>query len=215
MMKRLLAEMKTQFGSLAAKMDAEHEMIARMMASEERMMAKWDSSLGEVKAYEKTTKAFLEKKEPAPEETEAVAEPQEVPEGATDEETIEAAKDRSRNLRLALGYRGQLKTRTKHDGGSRQECAAAVVGRPTRRTAPAMHKGHVRKGPGKKCRRSGIRGQSKASRDVKRRRTRPGCNSGIKDRGMKQRPHLGRGNTFIEALGQTFKLEVVERTVGS
>jgi hypothetical protein len=36
-----------------------------------------------------------------------------------------------------------LKTRTKHDGGCRQECAAAVW-RPTRRTVPAMRKGGLR-----------------------------------------------------------------------
>jgi hypothetical protein len=64
------------------------------------------------------------------------------------EETIGAAKDRSRDLRLAIGCREKLKTQTKRDGGSRQECASAV-GRPTRRAIPAMRKGGLRKGPGR------------------------------------------------------------------
>jgi hypothetical protein len=92
----------------------------------------------------------LEKKEPAPEETKVVAEPQEVPERETDEETLGATDDLSRDLRLAVGYRGQLRTRTKRDGLVRQEYAA--VGRPTLRTVPATGKGGLRKGPGKKCR---------------------------------------------------------------
>jgi hypothetical protein len=117
------------------------------------------------------TRACLEKKEPTPEETETVAEePREVPEGATDEEEFGVTDDRSRDLCLAIGCRGQLKTRTKHDGGSRQECAAAV-GRPTRRTVPAMRKGPVRKGLGQKCRRSDIKGRGKAFRSGKRGRT--------------------------------------------
>jgi hypothetical protein len=49
----------------------------------------------------------------------------------------------------------------------------------------------------------------------KRRWTQPRCNTGMKERVMKQRPHLGTGKTFIEDLGQNFGLEVVERTVGS
>jgi hypothetical protein len=41
-----------------------------------------------------------------------VEEPQEVPEEATDAEAIGAAKDRSRDLRLAVGCHGQLKMQT-------------------------------------------------------------------------------------------------------
>jgi hypothetical protein len=104
MLERLLADQ----AEMKAKIDAEHEMMDKMMASQERMMAKWDSHLGNVEACEEKTEACLEKKEPTP------------------EETIGAAKDRSRDLRLDVGCRGQLKTRTKHDGGCRQECAAAV-----------------------------------------------------------------------------------------
>jgi hypothetical protein len=62
-----------------------------------------------------------------------VAESQEVPKGATDEEMIRATKDRSMDLRLAIGCRRQLKTRTKCNGGSCQECGAAAR-RPTRHT---------------------------------------------------------------------------------
>jgi hypothetical protein len=181
----------------------EHERDAvehERKAYHEEMRAKMDAWLGGVKH------ACLEKKESTPEETEVVAKSQEVPEGATDEETIGAAKDRSRDLCLSVGCRGRLKTRTKRNGWPRQKFAA-TVGRPIRRTVPAMHKGHVRKGPGKKYR-SGIRvpgrtlGSRMAGRSLKkrltkvnvrgtpegqtsekRRLTRPECKNGIRDRG--------------------------------
>jgi hypothetical protein len=114
--------------------------------------------------------------EPAPEMPEAVAETEKVPEGATGEEAIEVNEDRSRNLRQAVGYRGRLRTRTKRDGRLRQECAA-TIGRPTRRAVPAIRKGRLRKKPGRMCRRSFVRGPGKTSgsrienRGLKRRRT--------------------------------------------
>jgi hypothetical protein len=74
-----------------------------------------------------------------------MAEPEEVPERATDEETIGAAKDQSGDLRLAVGCRGCLKTWTKRNGQLRQECAA-TIGWPTRRFVPAIRKGGLRKG---------------------------------------------------------------------
>jgi hypothetical protein len=176
---------------LLAKMD-------KMMASQERKMAKWDSHLGKGEACEEKTEACMDKKEPTPEETEPVAEPQEIPEGATDEETIGAMEDRSRDLRLAVGCRGQLKTRIKCDGGSWQECAATVR-RPTRCTVPAMCKGHVHKGPGKKCRRSGIRGRAKAVRNGKK--------------GMIGKRHLERRKALYAAVEPTLGPEVVRIVV--
>jgi hypothetical protein len=83
MMESLLAEMKTQFGSLTARMDANHE---GMMAGLKRLNATADTWLEKMEAC-------LEKKEPTPEETEAVEKSQEVPKGETDEEMIGAAKD--------------------------------------------------------------------------------------------------------------------------
>jgi phage terminase small subunit len=71
------------------------EMRANMDAYYEGMIVIIKECLGRTEA----------KKESAPEETEAVAEPQEVPEGATDEEAIGVTEDRSRNLRLAVGCR--------------------------------------------------------------------------------------------------------------
>jgi hypothetical protein len=101
-------------------------------------------------------------------------------------------------------FTGRLKTRTKHDGRLRQECAA-TVGRLTRRFVPALHKGGLRKGPGKKFRgsirrpgrtfHSRIDGRSlkqwqtknkvvqetpEGRTDEKRRWTCPECNSGIR-----------------------------------
>jgi hypothetical protein len=149
------------------------------------------------------THAYLEK-EPTPEETEAVEGPQEVPEGATGEEAIGAAKDRAGEQRLAVRRHRQRKKRAQVNGGPRQK-VAAFRGRFTRRAIPALLKGHVREGP-RRNRRSGVRGSGKTSRsridgrnlkqrqikgnvardspegrmDEKRRRTRPECNNGIR-----------------------------------
>jgi hypothetical protein len=117
---------------------------------------KKDACLGETKACPVKTPTRLEEEESAPEEPKAVAETEEVPEGATDEEAIGVTEDRSGSLRLAVRCCGRLKTRTKRDGPLRQDCAA-TIGRPTHRFVPALHKGGLRKGPGKKCR-SGIKG---------------------------------------------------------
>jgi hypothetical protein len=75
------------------------QVMELLKAFEDRMMAKMD-------AWLEKTDACLEKEEPAPEEPKAVAETEEVPEGATDEEAIGVTEDRSRNLRLAVGCRG-------------------------------------------------------------------------------------------------------------
>jgi hypothetical protein len=191
------------------KLDAWIESIKTEMKANHRNM---DACLGETKALPETaeacrvkTHACLEEEEkPAPEETEVVAKPQEVPEGATEQETIGVIEDRSGNLRLAVRCRGRLKTRTKCDGRLRQDCAA-TVGRPTRRFVPALRKGGLRKGPGKKWR-SGIKGPGRTlgnrmgGRSLKKRRTkfnvvqgtpkdrtyekrqrsRPECNDGIR-----------------------------------
>jgi hypothetical protein len=155
----MMARMEAKMEANQQKMDAIEQ---RMMAKMDAMQATMDSQLeetmaclGETKASSETTESCEgeshacplkteAEKESAPEDTGAVAEPQEVPEGATDEETIGATEDRSRDLRLAVGCRRQLKTRTKPDDRLRQECAAAV-GRPTRRSVPAMRKGGLRR----------------------------------------------------------------------
>jgi hypothetical protein len=147
----------------------------------------------------------LEEEEQTPKETEAVEEPQDVPIGATDEEVIRANEDRTGEQRPAVKRHKQRKKRAQVDGEPRQKFAA-FYGCFTRRAVPALHKGHVRRGPGKRCRRSGIRGPGKTFRsridgrrlkqrqtqvnmaretpegwtDEKRRRTRPECNSGIR-----------------------------------
>jgi hypothetical protein len=123
------------------------------------LMAKWNSManawLGE--SQEALKGVIKMEEEPAPEETEVVAETEEFSEGATGEEAIGTAKERSRDRRLAVRCRGLLKTRTKCDGRVRQDCAP-TVGRPTRRFVPALRKGGLHRGPGKKCR-SGTGGQ--------------------------------------------------------
>jgi hypothetical protein len=113
----------------------------------------------------KTRACLEEEKKPVPEETEAVAESREVPEGATYEETSGGTEDQTGEQRLAVRRHRQQKKRAQVDDGPRQKFATAR-GRFTRLVVPAMRKGHVRRGPGKKCH-SSIRGQSKASRTGK------------------------------------------------
>jgi hypothetical protein len=166
------------------------------------MMAKMDAWLGK-------TEAFLEEKKSAPEETEAVAESREVPKGATDEEAFGATEDRTGEQRLAVRRHRQRKKRAQGNGGPRQKFAA-TVGRPTRRFVPALHKGGLRKGPGKECRsgirrpgrtfRSRIDGRSLKQRQIKGnvvretpegqaynkgRLTCPECNNSIRGRGAR------------------------------
>jgi hypothetical protein len=150
--------------------------------------------------------AWLEgEKESTPKETDAVEEPQVVLEGATDEKEFGATEDRAGELRLAARRRRQRKKLAQVNGEPRQRFAANR-GRFTRYAVPALRKGHVRRGPGKRCRSSGVRGPGKTFRsridgrrlkqrqtqvnmaretpegrtDEKRRRTRPECNSGIR-----------------------------------
>jgi hypothetical protein len=124
-MEQIMELLKANKAELEAQREAHHK---EMMAGLERLKA--------------MASTCLEKKETSPEETEAMVESQEIPEGATGEETIGATEDRSRDLRLAVGCRGQLKTRARCDGRSQQECAAAI-GQPTRCTVPAIHRGRV------------------------------------------------------------------------
>jgi peptidoglycan hydrolase CwlO-like protein len=142
MLEHLMIEMKVQIGGLASKMEANQEKMDAKMdkltdGQEELSMSKTDTTLmtaemkaeinawvGEMKALRGVTHACLEEEEkPAPEKTEIVAKPHEVPEGATEQDTIGVTEDRSRDLHLAAGCRGRLKTWTKHDGPLRQECA--------------------------------------------------------------------------------------------
>jgi hypothetical protein len=114
----LLREMQAEFRATPP------EMKAKWDATADRVMAKWDSRLGEVKACEGTTKVFRkamegceerteacleEEKEPALEEPKAVAEPGEVPEGATVEETSGGTEDRTGEQRLAVRRHRQWK----------------------------------------------------------------------------------------------------------
>jgi hypothetical protein len=247
-MKEWMTKMMAKMDSNQERTDAaqremkasQEEMMAKMETSEERT----DASLEEMKAIirsgqeemikaitgacreameacEGVTHACLEEKEPAPEETGVVSEPQEVPEGATDAETIGATENRSRDLRLAVGCRRKLKTWTKRDGRVRRE-HAATIGWPTHRTVPVIRKGGLRRGPSKKCLRSGIRGPGrtlgsrmtdrglkkcrtkvnvirgtpKGRTCEKRRRTRPEGNNGIRDRGAKEHLLLKKERTL-------------------
>jgi hypothetical protein len=146
--------------------------------------ASWESIEArevKVKALPETTEAcpgvthacLVEKKEPTPEETEAVAVTEEVPERATEQETGQAAEERTGELRLAVRRRRQRRKRAQENGGPRHKFAD-FRGRVTRRAVPALLKGHVRKGP-RRNRRSGVSGPGKTS------------GSRIENRGLRER----------------------------
>jgi hypothetical protein len=121
------------------------EMIkAEMKAKHQKMMAKMDAWLGETKsspgameACEERTEACLEEeKEPAPEETEAVAEARKVPEGATDEETRGGTEDRTGEQRLAVRRHSQQKKRAQVNNGPGRSLPPPADGLPA---APSLH----------------------------------------------------------------------------
>jgi hypothetical protein len=219
------------------KLDAWIESIKTKMKANHQ---KVESCLGEVKSLPETTKAcehvmhacLVERKESAPEEPKAMAETEEVPEGATDEEAIGVTEDQSRNLRLAVRCRGRLKTRTKCDGRLRQGCAA-TVGWPTRRFVPALRKGGLRKGPGKKCH-NGIKGLGKTSgsrmedgglkqqrfkdnvvRGSHKERMRPVFENGIRNQGTRKSILRTNGRRVSEAFWHKFKTKAVKIAVVS
>jgi hypothetical protein len=171
------------------------------------LMAKWTAMADAwLEKSQEALKGVMEmEEEPAPEETEVVAETKEVPEGAMGEEAIGAAKDRSRDRRLAVRCRGRLKTQTKCDGRVRQDCAA-TIGQPTRRFVPALCKGGLRRGPGKKCRsgtgqkcrRSTIKGLGKTS------------GNRVRGRIMKRDQRLETKRTHRDATRQDQRLEIVK-----
>jgi hypothetical protein len=177
------AEAKREREANKAESMANHLMIeAEMKATQHEIKAHHKEMIAKMDAWRGVTPACLEEEEPAPEEPMAVTEMAEVPEGATDEEAIRVAEDRSRDLRRAIRCRRCLKTRTKCNGRLRQDCAVAV-GRPTRRFIPVLRKGGLRKGPGKKCR-SGTGGQKCPRIGIRG----PGSASGsrMEDGGLKQ-----------------------------
>jgi hypothetical protein len=160
--------MKEWMAKMEAIMDTHYKEMRAIRGS---CLEKMKASPETTEACPMKTRACLGEKESTPEETEVVVEPHEVPKGAMDEETIGATEDECEDLCLAVGCRRQLKMRTKRDGRLRQECAATIRWL-TRHTVPAMRKGGLGKGLGKKCC-SDIRGKTSGSR--------------IENRGLKQR----------------------------
>jgi hypothetical protein len=164
---RMTARMEAKIVCRQEKMDAlEHKMLAKMETTQHEIKAHHEEMMAKMDAWRGVMPACLEEEEPAPEGTEVVVKSQEVPEGVTDKEAIGVTEDRSRNLRLAVGCRERLKTRAKRDGRVRQ-VYAATIGQPTRCFVPALCKGGLRRGPGKKCP-HGSKGQNKAFRIGKR-----------------------------------------------
>jgi hypothetical protein len=203
------AERKADKEEMMARMDNNKEEMIKAITgtsreSTEACDGKTKALLETTEAYPEVTHACLEEeKESTPKETDAVEEPQVVPEGATDEEKFGATEDRTGELRLVVRRHRQRKKWAQENGGPWQKFAAFRRWF-THRGVPALLKGHVRKGPRKNCR-SSVRGPGKTSRSridgrslkqwqikgnvergtprgrtcERKRRTRPECNSGI------------------------------------
>jgi hypothetical protein len=182
MMEHLVTWLEAQIGSLTSRMEADkeesraekkadkeerkadkEELMVRMNSNQE----KTETAINSLQSCLGGTGACLqEEEELTPKETDSVEEPQVVPEGAAVEDKFGATEDRAGDPRLAVRRHRERKKRAQVNGGPRQKFAA-FHGRVTRRAVPAVRKGHVRKEPGKKCH-SGLRGQTKASRNGKR-----------------------------------------------
>jgi hypothetical protein len=143
------------------KMDAnQHNMEATIRGGQKKTIKSITGACQEAtEPCEGVTHACLEKKEQAPEETEAMEKSWEVPEGAVDKEEFGATEDRAGELRLAVRRHRQWKKRAQENGGPRQKFAD-FHGWFTHRAIPALLKGHVRKGPSRN-RRSSVRGPGK------------------------------------------------------
>jgi hypothetical protein len=136
------------------------ERLAKMKATWKKGNEEWNKTYMGIgrkstETCEGNTEAFLEKGS-APEEPESVAEPKEVPESATEQETGQATEDRNGELRLAVRRHRQWKKRAQENGGPRQKFAA-FHRRVTCRAVPALIKGP------KRNRRSGVKGLGKTS----------------------------------------------------
>jgi hypothetical protein len=171
-------EMRADVNAIYDKIDAYYDREeARRNAYYEGMIAIIKEIFQEAMEFCRavTPVCLEEEKESAPEKPESVAEPKEVPERATEQETGEDAEDRTGELRLAVRRRRQRKKRAQENGGPRQKFAA-FRRRFTRRAVPALLKGHVLKGP-RRNRRSGVRKPGKTfrsrmgGRSLKKRRT--------------------------------------------
>jgi hypothetical protein len=79
--------------------------------------------------------------------------------------------------------------------------------------APCVKASHVL--AAQQGRDSEFRGTPKGQTFEKRRRTRPECNNGIRDRGIREQLVLGCKKTVNEVLRQTLGLEIANRIVGS
>jgi hypothetical protein len=60
-----------------------------------------------------------------------------------------------------------------------------------------------------------VQGTLEGRKCEKSRRTRPECNSGIRDRGAKQHLRLKTRKTFYDAIELTLGLEIAKRVVGT
>jgi hypothetical protein len=163
-------------------------------------MAKRDAACQEAREF------CLESKEPTSVETESVAGHEEVPKEEAAVKTVRTLKERYGDRYLAVGRRREPKKRTQGDGGCRKKLVAAH--RPmTRRAIPSRLKGHKRQGSAKE------QGTPKGPAVGKRRRPRPECSNGIRDRDSKEQVRPSKERTSGRIFGK--ELEVSKQIVGT
>jgi hypothetical protein len=209
MMARLLAEIRTNREELeAGREHLKEDIMAKLDAYHERVMARMYSQLEKMKAAENVFEERLNKMdttdfEAKPGKSDAVEERQNVHKEEAAMETIGVLMDQKWDQHLVVQPLRQPKKRTQGDGGSRNKLTSARR-RMTGRAVPERREGRDYRGP-----------------TVKKRRWKgPECNNGIRNRGLKEKLRLGNKKTLSkrnvnETLRQTIELKVVKLGAGS
>jgi chromosome segregation ATPase len=130
------SRMEAQIGRLATKMDSNQERMnadkEESKADKEELMARMDSNQEKTETAINSLRSCLggtgacleEEEELTPKETDAVEEPQVVPEGAAVEDKFGATEDQTGELRLAMRRHRQRRKRAQENGGPRPKFAA-------------------------------------------------------------------------------------------
>jgi hypothetical protein len=164
----------------------------------------WPAEMGawqkEMSACQETMKACPESQEPTSVEVQSELEHPEVPKEEEAVKSSAALKKRHGDWHLAVRRHKKPKKRTQGNGGSSKKVAATCRGM-NRHAIPAPSKGHGRQGQSKD---KAVQGNSKGQTFRKRRRPRPECNNGIRDRGLRQQLQLKSKRAFKKTIRQIF-----------
>jgi hypothetical protein len=184
------------------------DILAKMQANQERMMARMDAQLKEMGGLSRKDEATdLETK---PEETESEADHERVPKEEVTVEPSGTLKGQYRHQHLAVRRCSQPKKQNQGNGGSWKKSVATCKGM-TCHAGVARHKGHGRRGQSKG---NVVQGTRKGRSFGKRCRTQPECNNGIRHRDLKERLRLGSKGNVNETFRETLWQEIAKKIVG-